>query len=45
MTAPMLDPTATLSDIRSAAAEITPGASIRRQLLFRYSLTWTRPAE
>jgi SAM-dependent methyltransferase len=45
VTSPMLDPTATLSDIRSAAAEITPGASIRRQLLLRYSLTWTRPAD
>ena len=44
VTAPTLEPTATLADIRSAAAEITPGARIRRHLLFRYSLTWTRPA-
>ncbi|MCU1355552.1 MAG: SAM-dependent methyltransferase [Acidimicrobiales bacterium] len=45
VTAPIVDPTQTLADIRQAAAEITPGARIRRHLLFRYSLTWTRPPD
>lgn len=42
--APTMDPTTSLSDIRRAAAGLLPGARIRRLLLFRYELTWTRPA-
>lgn len=42
--APTQDPPSTLSDIRAAATTIMPGARIRRRLLFRYTLTWTRPA-
>jgi len=42
--APITDPTETLDDIRAAAHRIVPGAKIRRRLLFRYTLVWTRPA-
>lgn len=41
MTAPALDPTTTFADIRRAAP---PAARMRRLLLFRYLLTWDRPA-
>lgn len=37
MTAP------TLPEIRAAAAEIVPGARIRRHLFWRYSLVWRAP--
>jgi SAM-dependent methyltransferase len=38
-------PDATLADIRDAAAELLPGARVRRLLFFRYGLEWTRPAD
>ncbi|MEV6280696.1 methyltransferase domain-containing protein [Nocardia sp. NPDC051832] len=38
------DPADTLTEIRRAAASAVPGARIRRRLLWRYSLHWTRPA-
>jgi SAM-dependent methyltransferase len=41
--APIHDPTETFAEIREAARRITPGAHIRRRLLFRYTLVWTRP--
>lgn len=34
----------TLPEIRAAAAEIVPGARIRRRLFWRYSLVWRAPA-
>lgn len=43
--APVADPVETLADIRAAAARHVPGATIRRRLLFRYTLVWHRPAE
>jgi SAM-dependent methyltransferase len=33
----------TLPEIRAAAAEITPGARVRRHLFWRYSLVWRAP--
>jgi SAM-dependent methyltransferase len=40
---PVRDPVDSLAAIRSAAAEITPGAVVTRRLYFRYSLLWRRP--
>lgn len=34
----------TLADIRRAAANILPGARIRRRLMWRYTLLWQQPA-
>jgi SAM-dependent methyltransferase len=42
--APIADPAMTLAEIRREAAAIVPGAAVRRHLLWRYSLVWTRPA-
>ena len=33
-----------MSDIRDLCAEILPGAEIRRHLLWRYSIVWTKPS-
>jgi SAM-dependent methyltransferase len=41
--APIRDPIVTLGEIRSDAAAIVPGAVVRRHLLWRYSLLWTKP--
>lgn len=41
--APITDPVETLPEIRAAADRIIPGARIRRHLLFRYTLIWTKP--
>ncbi|AVH23429.1 class I SAM-dependent methyltransferase [Nocardia cyriacigeorgica] len=38
------DPEDTLPEIRSAAAELLPGAQIRRRLMWRYTLLWRKPA-
>jgi SAM-dependent methyltransferase len=43
--APTQDAITTLRDIRVVAGDVTPGARIRRRLLFRYTLVWTRPAQ
>ena len=43
VTAPIREPDDTLGDIRAAAEKILPGASVQRQLLFRYSLFWRKP--
>jgi SAM-dependent methyltransferase len=40
--APVQDPTETLREIRSACDRFLPGASLRRHLLFRYSLIWRK---
>ena len=42
--APILGPDMTWSQVRSTAARLLPGARYRRHLLWRYSLTWTKPA-
>ena len=36
-------PGVTLADVRRTAAELVPGAQIRRLLFFRYGLLWKRP--
>jgi trans-aconitate methyltransferase len=42
--APVLDPAMTLFEIRREAAALLPGATIQRHVLWRYSLTWVKPA-
>src|SRR5215472_17089613 len=42
--APVENPKETLLEIRSACDMLLPGASLRRRLLFRYSLIWRKPA-
>lgn len=37
-----LDPSMTLAEIRRAASDVVPGAIIRRRLLWRYTLIWTK---
>lgn len=39
---PTAEPTMSLREIRGAAARILPGARVRRRLLWRYSILWTR---
>lgn len=34
----------TIGEVRAIAADVLPGASVRRRLLWRYSLVWRRPA-
>lgn len=41
---PIREPTDTLAVIGAAAAEIMPGALIRRRLFWRYTLLWRRPS-
>lgn len=41
--APKCDPRETYSDVRRIAREILPGVRCRRNLLWRYSLIWTKP--
>ncbi len=40
---PIVNTAPTLREIRAAAAEITPGARVRRHLFWRYSLVWHSP--
>ncbi|MBO0693673.1 MAG: class I SAM-dependent methyltransferase, partial [Acidimicrobiaceae bacterium] len=42
MTAPAIEPTMTLASVRAKAAEILPGCTTRRLLLWRYLLTWRK---
>ena len=42
--APMRDPDETLAAVTACAARVLPGVSIRRRLLFRYSLVWQKPS-
>jgi len=42
--APIMSPDMTWSQVRATAARLLPGAHYRRHLLWRYSLTWTKPA-
>jgi SAM-dependent methyltransferase len=39
---PIMDPTMTLPEIRAAAGDLLPGATIRRHLYWRYSLIYRR---
>ena len=43
MLAPIKDPEESLDEIRTAVERILPGAQFNRELLFRYSLVWTKP--
>lgn len=45
MSAPTAEPRDTLPEIRAAAADILRGARIHRRLFWRYTLTWTAPAQ
>ncbi|MEP7021240.1 MAG: class I SAM-dependent methyltransferase [Pseudonocardiales bacterium] len=42
--APIADPTMTWREVRRAAEVTLPGVRWRRHLLWRYSLTWVKPA-
>ena len=42
--APVLAPDMTWAQVRSVATRLLPGARYRRHLLWRYSLTWVKPA-
>jgi ubiquinone/menaquinone biosynthesis C-methylase UbiE len=42
--APIMEPDMTWSQVRSAATRLLPGARYRRHLLWRYSVTWVKPA-
>lgn len=42
---PVLPPVTTLADVREAAADRLPGASLHRALFWRYLLTWRRPED
>ncbi|MEU7144254.1 class I SAM-dependent methyltransferase [Nocardia sp. NPDC046473] len=39
------DPETTFPEIRTAAADLLPGAHLRRRPLLRYTLLWRKPAE
>jgi 2-polyprenyl-3-methyl-5-hydroxy-6-metoxy-1,4-benzoquinol methylase len=41
--APLRDPSMTLAEIRHLARVMLPGATIRRHILWRYSLVWEKP--
>ncbi|GAB2513004.1 class I SAM-dependent methyltransferase [Nocardiopsis aegyptia] len=41
---PMRDPEMGLREIRETAADVLPGSRVRRLLMWRYSLVYTRPA-
>ncbi|WP_227999906.1 class I SAM-dependent methyltransferase [Nocardia australiensis] len=41
--APMRDAEDNLAQIRASAADILPGARIRRRLMWRYTLRWRKP--
>ena len=43
VTAPTSPPEMTLPEIKSATAKLLPGRRIRRHLLWRYSMTWSKP--
>ena len=43
MTAPTCAPSLSLREVRSAAAEVLPGASISRRLYWRFLLVWEKP--
>jgi len=42
--APLIDPSMTMDEIRGASSGLLPGATLKRHVLWRYSLIWARPA-
>ncbi len=42
-TVTLREPQETLAEIRSAAADLLPGADVRRRLMWRYTLLWRKP--
>lgn len=42
-TAPVAEPEETHAQVRKAASALTPGATLRRRLYWRYSLVWRKP--
>jgi SAM-dependent methyltransferase len=42
--APVMAPDMSWAQVRSVAARLLPGARYRRHLLWRYSVTWVKPA-
>lgn len=40
---PILEPTMTWRELRTATRRVLPDATVRRRLYWRYSITWTRP--
>lgn len=43
--APVAQTAMTLRDVRAVARRVVPGARVRRRLYWRYTLTWTAPAD
>ena len=43
MEAPSIGPEVTLREVRGRVADVLPGASVRRRLLWRYVLVWDKP--
>lgn len=44
VSAPVQPPRETLREIRNECGLLLPGASLRRRLFFRYTLTWSKPS-
>lgn len=42
-TGPTAIPTMTLAAVRAGSRELLPGARVRRHLLWRYTIIWTKP--
>jgi len=42
VTAPTAVPTATLDDVRAQTMNLLPGVRVRRRLLWRYTIVWTK---
>lgn len=45
MSAPVAQPATSLAEVRQVAAEVLPGARVRRRLFWRYTLTYTAPSQ
>ena len=44
VTAPTAVPSTTLDDVRARTADLLSGARVRRRLLWRYTIVWTKPS-
>jgi SAM-dependent methyltransferase len=44
MGAPTANPTMTLDEVRARIPDLLPGATVRRHLLWRYTIIWRKPA-
>jgi SAM-dependent methyltransferase len=42
--APIVEPTASYTDVYRTASRLLPGCRLRRHVLFRYSIVWCKPA-